>query len=354
MELEGVKRCIQALEESGIIIKSVTTDRHLQIRAYMASEKPELEHDFDAWHMLKSIRRNIVNAIASTVPVAVAMIMYSDIAFSLISKLPEVVLICRQGKMPKSRQNAVVQANCLKWFGTVDNVKMGIGFQATWVEMRTHLDVLKMDIRARAGLDVLIGGMRSLAGLDVVKIGTKIRAGLGVLHGPRARLNFAILCLKSSYYSFMMGQSISKYSTLHKQLQLPSLMVEIFSDHYIDRLEALDTDVYITENIYLWPRSSNGEHYIPYVFADNHFRFEDEMPKIRGLRPDIKYDHKSVMHYPPTYKDANGNVKIQFTAKNSEQFSKIDQVQPSDLQHINIMYRCEQKYFDRAQHYQVE
>uniref|UniRef100_A0A915D068 Transposase n=1 Tax=Ditylenchus dipsaci TaxID=166011 RepID=A0A915D068_9BILA len=61
MELEGVKRCIQGLEESGIIIKSVTTDRHSQIRAYMASEKPELEHDFDAWHMLKSIRRNIVN-----------------------------------------------------------------------------------------------------------------------------------------------------------------------------------------------------------------------------------------------------------------------------------------------------
>uniref|UniRef100_A0A915E2Q0 Uncharacterized protein n=1 Tax=Ditylenchus dipsaci TaxID=166011 RepID=A0A915E2Q0_9BILA len=59
MELEGVKRCIQGLLESGIVIKSVTTDRHSQIRAYMASEKPELEHDFDAWHTLESIRRII-------------------------------------------------------------------------------------------------------------------------------------------------------------------------------------------------------------------------------------------------------------------------------------------------------
>uniref|UniRef100_A0A915DYS2 Peptidase M12A domain-containing protein n=1 Tax=Ditylenchus dipsaci TaxID=166011 RepID=A0A915DYS2_9BILA len=92
-----------------------------------------------------------------------------------------------------------------------------------------------------------------------------------------------------------MGQSISKYSTLHKQLQLPSLMVEIFSDHYIDRLEALgtdrlealdtdrlealdtdrlkalDTDTYVRRNIHLWPRSSDGEHYVPFAFAKNHF-----------------------------------------------------------------------------------
>uniref|UniRef100_A0A915EQZ0 Uncharacterized protein n=1 Tax=Ditylenchus dipsaci TaxID=166011 RepID=A0A915EQZ0_9BILA len=68
-----------------------------------------------------------------------------------------------------------------------------------------------------------------------------------------------------------MGQSISKYSTFHKELQLPSLMVEIFSDHYIDRLEALDTDVYLNEEIDLWPRSPDGEHYVPFVFATNNF-----------------------------------------------------------------------------------
>uniref|UniRef100_A0A915DX61 Peptidase M12A domain-containing protein n=1 Tax=Ditylenchus dipsaci TaxID=166011 RepID=A0A915DX61_9BILA len=89
------------------------------------------------------------------------------------------------------------------------------------------------------------------------------------------------------YYSLPMGQSISKYSTLHKQLQLPSLMVEIFSDHYIDRLEALgtdrlealgtdrleasDTDTYVRRNIHLWPRSPDGEHYVPFAFAKNHF-----------------------------------------------------------------------------------
>uniref|UniRef100_A0A915DVJ4 Peptidase M12A domain-containing protein n=1 Tax=Ditylenchus dipsaci TaxID=166011 RepID=A0A915DVJ4_9BILA len=76
------------------------------------------------------------------------------------------------------------------------------------------------------------------------------------------------------------------------------------------------------------------------------------MPKIRGLRPDIKYDHKSVMHYPATHKNENGDVKVEFTAKNGEQFSLTDQVQPSDFQHINTMYRCDQEYVHRAQRYQ--
>uniref|UniRef100_A0A915EQK8 Metalloendopeptidase n=1 Tax=Ditylenchus dipsaci TaxID=166011 RepID=A0A915EQK8_9BILA len=110
-----------------------------------------------------------------------------------------------------------------------------------------------------------------------------------------------------------------------------SIAHELF--HVLGRLhehQREDRDDYITvhqENI------EPGKCLVKKSFTTG---FEDEMPKIRGLRPDIKYDHKSVMHYPPTYKDANGNVKIQFTAKNSEQFSKIDQVQPSDLQHITL------------------
>uniref|UniRef100_A0A915E1E1 Metalloendopeptidase n=1 Tax=Ditylenchus dipsaci TaxID=166011 RepID=A0A915E1E1_9BILA len=254
-----------------------------------------------------------------------------------------------------------------------------------------------------------------------------------------------------------MGQSIAKYSTLHKELQLPSLMVEIFSDHNVDRLEALDRDDYVSEKIHWWPRSSDGEHYVPYRFAKNHFseeqkemirktmdlinqttctkfipstrqqhfltitgkpkgfyaaqgrtlfsidqianldaRFEEkhcshiahelfhvlgrwhehqredrddhitvfmenvrpdlhiEVQKARGLRPDIEYDHKSVMHYPPQLLDADRNLKTVFEAKNNGKFSTTYQVQSSDLQHINAMYRCDQEYVDKAQRYQAK
>uniref|UniRef100_A0A915ERG9 Uncharacterized protein n=1 Tax=Ditylenchus dipsaci TaxID=166011 RepID=A0A915ERG9_9BILA len=45
------------------------------------------------------------------------------------------------------------------------------------------------------------------------------------------------------------------------------------NDHYVDGLEALDTDVYLDNEwpSNLWPRSADGEHYVPYGFVRNHF-----------------------------------------------------------------------------------
>ena len=56
-----MKRCIARLESEGMTIRSITSDRHSQVRAYLAAEKPEIQHFFDAWHMLKGIGRQIVN-----------------------------------------------------------------------------------------------------------------------------------------------------------------------------------------------------------------------------------------------------------------------------------------------------
>ncbi|XP_072140145.1 uncharacterized protein, partial [Dermacentor andersoni] len=53
MELEGLKRALTSLDESGIIVTEVVTDRHPQVRRYFKSERPEVDHLFDAWHVCK-------------------------------------------------------------------------------------------------------------------------------------------------------------------------------------------------------------------------------------------------------------------------------------------------------------
>ena len=77
-----------------------------------------------------------------------------------------------------------------------------------------------------------------------------------------------------------MGQSNSrplevynKYpnSTWQAALRIPSLAVEVFSDHAVDRFEALDPEYYITRKIYLWPKSADGKVYVPFDFAEGHF-----------------------------------------------------------------------------------
>lgn len=53
MELEGLKRCKLQLEALDLKPVSLTTDRHLQIQAYMRKSWPEVEHFYDTWHISK-------------------------------------------------------------------------------------------------------------------------------------------------------------------------------------------------------------------------------------------------------------------------------------------------------------
>ena len=55
MELESLKRQISFLENSNIKIKKLVTDRHTQVSAYMANEKPNIEHTYDVWHVAKGM-----------------------------------------------------------------------------------------------------------------------------------------------------------------------------------------------------------------------------------------------------------------------------------------------------------
>lgn len=53
MELESLKRQLSYLENANVKVKKLVTDRHVQVSAYMANEKPSIEHNYDVWHVAK-------------------------------------------------------------------------------------------------------------------------------------------------------------------------------------------------------------------------------------------------------------------------------------------------------------
>ena len=53
MELESLKGQLTYLEEANIKVKKLMTERHVQVSAYMANEKPAIDHKYDVWHVAK-------------------------------------------------------------------------------------------------------------------------------------------------------------------------------------------------------------------------------------------------------------------------------------------------------------
>ena len=60
MELLGLKVLLESLEQNNLVITSLTTDRHQQIRSFMKKEKPEISHQFDIWYVSKNIKKKFV------------------------------------------------------------------------------------------------------------------------------------------------------------------------------------------------------------------------------------------------------------------------------------------------------
>ena len=53
MELEGLKRSLSYLQECGVNISEVVTDRHSQVKKYMKTNHDSIIHSFDCWHIGK-------------------------------------------------------------------------------------------------------------------------------------------------------------------------------------------------------------------------------------------------------------------------------------------------------------
>ena len=53
LELEGVIGCLKEVEEEGVVISDLVTDRHSQVKAYMKKERTYVNQRFDMWHVAK-------------------------------------------------------------------------------------------------------------------------------------------------------------------------------------------------------------------------------------------------------------------------------------------------------------
>lgn len=53
MELEGLKRGLEHLEDAGLHIETLFTDRHGTIKKYMREDHQDKNHFFDVWHVAK-------------------------------------------------------------------------------------------------------------------------------------------------------------------------------------------------------------------------------------------------------------------------------------------------------------
>ncbi|XP_056100848.1 uncharacterized protein LOC130079563 [Rhinichthys klamathensis goyatoka] len=57
MEEEGLRRSLDLLEESGVKLDCVVTDRHPQIRKFLKDRK--INHYYDVWHMVKGLSKKL-------------------------------------------------------------------------------------------------------------------------------------------------------------------------------------------------------------------------------------------------------------------------------------------------------
>ena len=59
MEKYGLKFLLDYLTSRGVKIDCLTTDQHIQIRAYLKREWPSISHQYDVWHRSKNIRKKL-------------------------------------------------------------------------------------------------------------------------------------------------------------------------------------------------------------------------------------------------------------------------------------------------------
>ena len=58
MEKEGLRRCLDSLLANDVQILSITTDRHWGMGALMKKDYSFIEHQYDVWHLAKSVVKN--------------------------------------------------------------------------------------------------------------------------------------------------------------------------------------------------------------------------------------------------------------------------------------------------------
>lgn len=59
MELLGFQRSLESITTADLSVKTIVTDRHTQIRKVMGTDHKDKNHQFDVWHISKSIKKKL-------------------------------------------------------------------------------------------------------------------------------------------------------------------------------------------------------------------------------------------------------------------------------------------------------
>jgi len=59
MEVLAFEHCLQELLDNGFTVDVVATDRHVQVRSLLKKKYPTIRHQFDVWHVAKSVRKKL-------------------------------------------------------------------------------------------------------------------------------------------------------------------------------------------------------------------------------------------------------------------------------------------------------
>lgn len=53
MEMEGLTRALEFLSANSLEVGTLITDRHKQINKFVSKQYPNIEHQYDVWHISK-------------------------------------------------------------------------------------------------------------------------------------------------------------------------------------------------------------------------------------------------------------------------------------------------------------
>ncbi len=59
MEIKGFKDALKTIEENGVKVSTISTDRHPQIVKEMRVSNPDKHHEFDPWHVAKGVSKKL-------------------------------------------------------------------------------------------------------------------------------------------------------------------------------------------------------------------------------------------------------------------------------------------------------
>eukprot|EP00116_Pleurobrachia_bachei_P007746 sb/3468008/ len=60
LEAEGAKRAILQLEQRGVKITDIATDRHKTLATWLKLHRPHITHHFDMWHLVRNYRNKLM------------------------------------------------------------------------------------------------------------------------------------------------------------------------------------------------------------------------------------------------------------------------------------------------------